>query len=221
MRVLAIDMGGTFIKYAICEVNMNNGDIKFLKKDRFRTTTEENPYGTEVVEDMAKFVSKILKKHPEVKCICGSIGGVIDDEKYQVLSSHHKFQDYHMVNIKHIFDKYTKLPIYIMNDVKAGGLGELRYGSLKKYHKHANAIFMAIGTGIAMVSIINGKLHLGYEYAAGEIAGMVINNHYYENHYALPYLIKRCQALDPDLITAEDCLRAAKKHKQIKNMIDA
>ena len=150
MKVLALDMGGTFIKYAICNVDTNNGDIKFIEKDRFRTSYKDVPYGTIVVENMAKFAAKIIKKHPEVKCICSSVGGVIDTDNY-----------------------------------------------------------------------INGKLHLGKHWAAGEVGPMVVNNHYYENHYALPGLIRRCKEIDNNIVTAEDCLRLAKKHRFIKNIVDA
>lgn len=219
MRVLALDLGGTFVKYAICEVDKKNGNVKFLKKDRFRTTYKEMPYGWEIIDKLSRFAKEITKKDKQIECVCGSIGGVIDGNTYQVLSPHHKFQDYHMVNVLNIFRKHCKLPFYIINDVKAAALGELRYGCLKG--SKDVAIMLAIGTGIGSAPIINGKLFLGQEWSAGECAGMVVNNHWFENHYGLPPLINRCKEIDESIVTAEDCLEKMKHNKAIKNTVDA
>jgi predicted NBD/HSP70 family sugar kinase len=162
MRVLALDMGGTFIKYAVCNIDKKM-NIKFIEKGRYRTYDGGNVFKEmQVIDNMGKFAKKCIKKYPDIQCVCSSIGGILDVDNYRVLvSATHKYGDPKMHNIKSRFGKYVKLPLYIINDIKAGGLGELRYGALKKHGKTADAVFIGIGTGIAAVTIINGKLHLG------------------------------------------------------------
>jgi predicted NBD/HSP70 family sugar kinase len=158
---------------------------------------------------MAKFAQDMKNIHKEIKCVCSTMVGIIDTKKYIVLSPNHTLQGYEGMHIREEFAKYCKLPFYAMNDVKAATQGELMYGSLKG-KKKVNAIVMAIGTGIAGCPIINGEIYYGSTYASGECGQMVVNGHFYENHYSVPGLIKRCKKIKPTIITAEECLDYAK-----------
>jgi predicted NBD/HSP70 family sugar kinase len=169
---------------------------------------------------MAKFAQKMVNKHKDIKCVCSTMVGIIDTNKYIVLSPNHTLKGYEGMHIRTEFAKYCKLPFYAINDVKAAARGELMFGSLKNT-KNANAIVLAIGTGIAGCPIINGEIYMGSTYASGECGQMVVDGHFYENHYSVPGLIKRCKVIIPSIITGEECLNYSKTNKQIKTIVDA
>jgi hypothetical protein len=47
MKLLALDMGGTFIKWAIMIKNKNN--IKILQQGKYRTSEKQHPSGKDIV----------------------------------------------------------------------------------------------------------------------------------------------------------------------------
>lgn len=57
-------------------------------------------------------------------------------------------------------------PVVIWNDVKAAALGEIRWGSLQGVNE---ALYVNLGTGVAVALIINGAVFPGAHGAAGEI----------------------------------------------------
>jgi glucokinase len=168
---------------------------------------------------MAKFAQEMKVKYKDITCVCSTMVGIIDTDKHVVLSPNHTLKGYEGMHIKTEFNKYCKLPLYIMNDVKAAAQGELKFGSLKQTHK-VNAIVMAIGTGIAGCPIIDGKIYMGATYASGECGQMLINNHFYEMHYGVPALIVRCEKVYGKQLTGEDCLALAKTNVNIKREVD-
>lgn len=219
MKVLSFDIGGTFVKYGICNVSEKNGDIKIIQKGRFKPSNKTFPSGTEVFENIAKFAKKLLNSN-KIECICCGVGGIVNTDNFKVLSVSPKYKDYQKTDIKGIFAKHCDCPVRIINDVKAAALGELRHGCLKG-KKNVFGVFLIIGTGIAAAPIIHNKLFLGKSFASGESGPMVVNNHYFENHYSVPSLIKRCQEIDASIVTAENCLEKMVNNAAIKNIVDA
>ncbi|MBO0702425.1 MAG: ROK family protein [Candidatus Dormibacteraeota bacterium] len=57
-------------------------------------------------------------------------------------------------------------PVVIWNDVKAAALGEIRWGSLQGA---SDALYVNLGTGLAIALVIGGSVFLGAHGAAGEI----------------------------------------------------
>lgn len=63
--------------------------------------------------------------------------------------------------------QFSRLPVLFDNDVRAACRAELRWGSLKGT---TNAVYLNLGTGIAIALIIDGRVYAGSHAAAGEIA---------------------------------------------------
>ena len=61
---------------------------------------------------------------------------------------------------------FPNIPITIENDVKSAAIAELRHGALKSVN---TGIYVNLGTGIAVVFIIDGRIVHGYQGSAGEI----------------------------------------------------
>jgi glucokinase len=219
MKLLALDVGGTFVKYAI--VDKQKDGIKFLEHGRFKNRDkEEHPSSKDIIHDVAKFAKTMHKKYPNISAVCSTFGGPIDTENGTTFTIHQKFSNHNNINLKEEFAKFCELPFYVINDVRAGALGEITYGCLKQ-KKDFDAVFLAIGTGICSAFIIDGHIYSGDKFQAGEIGPIVVNNHFFENHYAVPALIKRCQEVDKTIVDGEDCLKRMKKNVNIKNIVDA
>lgn len=62
---------------------------------------------------------------------------------------------------------FGSTPVFFENDVRAAGLAELTWGSLKDSR---DAAFLNLGTGIAIAFVIDGQIYRGAHGAAGEIA---------------------------------------------------
>jgi predicted NBD/HSP70 family sugar kinase len=168
---------------------------------------------------MARFAQTMKDKYKDINCVCSTMVGIIDTNKYVVLSPNHTLKGYEGMHIKNEFSKYCKLPLHVMNDVKAAAQGELKFGSLKKAKK-VNAIVMAIGTGIAGCPIIDSNIYMGATYASGECGQMLVNNHFYEMHYSVPALIIRCEKTYGRTLTGEQCLELAKTNVPIRHEVN-
>jgi predicted NBD/HSP70 family sugar kinase len=168
---------------------------------------------------MAQFAAEMKKKYNDIYCVCSTMVGIIDTDKYIVLSPNHTLKGYEGMHVKQEFKKYCKLPLYVMNDVKAAAQGELKFGCLKNTNK-INAIVMAIGTGIAGCPIVEGKIYMGTTYASGECGQMLVNNHFYEMHYSVPALIIRCEKVYGKKLTGEQCLTLARTNVAIKHEVN-
>ncbi|MDR1234464.1 MAG: ROK family protein [Mycoplasmataceae bacterium] len=214
MKILAMDMGGTFIKWAL----FDRKTFKILKKGRYATHAQHHS-GLEIVWSMARFAQTMKDKYKDINCVCSTMVGIIDTNKYVVLSPNHTLKGYEGMHIKNEFSKYCKLPLHVMNDVKAAAQGELKFGSLKKAKK-VNAIVMAIGTGIAGCPIIDSNIYMGATYASGECGQMLVNNHFYEMHYSVPALIIRCEKTYGRTLTGEQCLELAKTNVPIRHEVN-
>jgi predicted NBD/HSP70 family sugar kinase len=180
----------------------------------------ESADGRNIIKKIGIFAQQMKQEYQEIKCVCTTVVGIVNPYTSVILSPNHTLKNYEGMNIKKEFKKYCSLPLYVINDVKAAATGELYYGSLKD-KKNVNAVVLTIGTGFAGCPIINGEIYLGSTFASGEGGQMVINGHYFENHYMVPSLIKRCKAIDNSIINAEQCLELVKTNKDIKTEVDA
>jgi glucokinase len=77
----------------------------------------------------------------------------------------------------HLRDRLAErlnLPVVVDNDANCAALAEYRFGAGQGY-KHI--ICLTIGTGIGGGLILDGKLHRGVDYSAGEIGHMLLSDH--------------------------------------------
>ncbi len=70
------------------------------------------------------------------------------------------------VDVRSAFEKEFDVPVYVENDVKAMTLAESMFGSGKKAD---DLVFLWIGYGIGAGIFLDGKLHRGVSYSAGEV----------------------------------------------------
>jgi glucokinase len=79
--------------------------------------------------------------------------------------------DWNDVPLRDLLQRKTRIPTTIENDVNLGALGESWSGAARNV---PNFVFLAIGTGAGAGVVLNGRLHHGATWSAGEVGYMLI-----------------------------------------------
>ena len=154
-KYLAIDLGGTAIKYGVADEEMN-----FLSKGKVDSRTDS-------YESFLEDLKKILEECGEgVEGVCISMPGMIDRIKGFAYTGG-AYRWVKQIPLAMQLKEELGLPVTICNDAKAAALAELGFGNLKDIR---NGIAIILGTGIGGAVIIDGKLLDGSHYT-GRQAG--------------------------------------------------
>ncbi len=157
MKVLAVDIGGTFMKYACMEE-----DMRILAKGKMPTPKKGR-------EQLIEAIGQIYDKMPDVSGIAISITGIIDSKNgYCFTGGALRFNDDF-----HLRDRlYERCPvnIHMENDAKCAAVAEAAVGSLKDV---ADGFVLIFGTMIGGGYIKDHKLHRGKHFSAGEVSYVV------------------------------------------------
>ena len=159
-KYLAIDVGGTAIKYALMDE-----EAEIIEKGETPTPYE----GLEVFIDT--IVSIYEKYAGQVEALVMSAPGKIDAiNGYFYTSGALKYIS--GVNLKDRLAERIPVPFAVENDAKAAALAELWKGSMAGIK---NGSVIVLGTGIGGAVIINGALFRGTTFAAGEYSNIATN----------------------------------------------
>lgn len=156
-KYLAIDIGGTFIKYG--EYLEDGTELTNLKE-----STPKNP------EAFIDILTEIIIKHEKIKGVAISCPGFInpvtgENTDFSVGENIKKY------NLKAELKRRTKYDISVENDGKCAALAENWLGRGKNYK---NLIVITLGTGVGGGIIVNKKLYRGQNFKAGEFGFMII-----------------------------------------------
>lgn len=157
-QYLAIDVGGTSIKYAVMDEEAQISD-----KGEYPTPKEDGLNGfLKVIHNIYATFGK------DVKAVVMSAPGRIDaNTGYFYTSGALGYID--RINLADRVKEFIPVPFMVENDAKAAALAELWKGSMQGVQ---NGIVMTLGTGIGGAIIIDGKLYRGSTFAAGEFSGI-------------------------------------------------
>ena len=100
-----------------------------------------------------------------LKAIGVSCGSPIDPA-LGVIQAPPNLTSWKQVQICHILESEFQAPVFLENDANAGALAELRFGAGRGAR---DFVFLTMGTGLGAGIILNGRLHRGASYMAGEI----------------------------------------------------
>ncbi|MCM3766086.1 ROK family protein [Neobacillus niacini] len=210
---LAIDIGGTFIKYGIVSEN-----AEILESGKVKTP--------KTLEELLMIIEKLAQSHGDVKGVAVSSPGAVSDEG--VIYGSSALPYLHGPNIKDLLKARTLLPVYMENDANCAGYAEVWNGSAKG---KKDVIVMVIGTGIGGSVFKNGELHKGANLHGGEIGYMILNGEVQGNYdvwsrlastKALVKNVAKAKRIDSDSLSGEqifqlaeagdvDCLAAVEK----------
>ncbi|MCM1114373.1 MAG: ROK family protein [Clostridium sp.] len=159
MKILSFDIGGTNIKYALCNEN-------FVISDKHTIDTEAHKGGQELVN---KIIS-IIEQYDNIDRVAISTAGQVDSDNGIVVYSTGNIPYYTGMMVKKIIENKTKIPTFVENDVNAFALGEAEFGAGKDKQ---NFLALTYGTGIGGALFLDGKLYKGMGSSAGEFGHMI------------------------------------------------
>lgn len=159
MRILAFDIGGTEIKYALC-------DESFILTEKKSIPTNAHEGGKRIIER----VVEIAKSIENIDKIGISTAGQVDSIKGEIIFATDSIPGYTGTKIKEIVEAATGIPTAVENDVNSAAIGEAVFGAAKGYDSF---ICLTYGTGIGGAVYLDGKLFTGSSFSAGEFGHIV------------------------------------------------
>ena len=178
MNILAIDIGGTMVKYGLI-----SSDGEILSTDKIETEAEKG------LENILNKIDNIFKRYKENNPVgiavsgTGQINGIIG----RVIGGNPIIPNWIGTNLVKILEKKYNLPAVLENDVNCVALGEKWIGAGKDL---SNFICLTIGTGIGGGVILNNQLFRGENFVAGEFGHILIKKGEFEQFASTTALIR-------------------------------
>lgn len=209
--VLAVDLGGTRTRVALVAP-----DGSILAREVFPTPAGSSP--TAVTDAIAAALRRV--SDGAAHAIGISAGGPLDLAAGAIVSPPNL--PYGRVDLVGPLTAAFGVPVLLVNDARAGALGEHAHGAGRGY---SNLVYVTISTGIGGGVIADGRLLLGRGGNAGEVGHITVETRHglvcgcgYPNHWEgycsgrnLPrfYAVER-RSGDPEYRTAEAIFDAAR-----------
>ncbi len=159
MKILTFDIGGTNIKYALC-------NEKFILSEKHSIPTEAHLGGQRIINK----IIDVIDGCSDIDRIAVSTAGQVDSENGIVVYSTDNIPYYTGMMVKKIIENKTGIPTYVENDVNAAATGEAIFGAAKGAESF---ICLTFGTGIGGAIYINNKLYKGITSSAAEFGHMI------------------------------------------------
>ncbi|AQS54252.1 Beta-glucoside kinase [Jeotgalibaca dankookensis] len=166
MKILALDIGGTAIKYGVFDSTTTKiGNV--LEKETPRSETTNY-----IMETVIKIVKEVKETH-DIQGIAVSTAGVVDPQTGHIVFAGPTIPNYTNTAIKQTIEETFHIPCEVENDVNCAALGEWWQGAGQGSE---SLVCVTIGTGVGGAVILNGALWHGSAFSAGEIGYLPISN---------------------------------------------
>ena len=166
---IGIDLGGTNLRAAIADTD--TGQICYQRKCPTLATEGQEA----VIQRIVDLITELIREDGicarDVKGVGIGVPGTpdIDTGVIQILPN--LPGQWLNVPLQRIIEEQVRLPVALINDVRAITLGEWTFGAGRGAE---TLICLAIGTGIGGGVVVNGQFHLGIGGTAGEFGHHVV-----------------------------------------------
>ena len=185
-RVLAFDVGGTWVKYGIVDAN---GSL--LSSDQLATQSE--PDGKALLTRLLALAEPLVARYAPAG-IAFSTLGIIDAAEGRLVGAVEAITGYFGQSPKASFESAFHLPVVVENDGNCVALAEGWTGSAAGVRHY---LALTLGTGIGVGIVIDGKLYRGAHGAAGEWGYMLVDGKVWEDHASPRGLAAAAEAVRP------------------------
>lgn len=207
---ITIDIGGTFIKYALLNENQQLSEVK-----QAATNSNEN-------QTIQKTVKRIVEEYTTTHMIKGigiSTAGIVQREKSEVMYAGPTIPNYQGTNFAKVLSAYD-LPVKVMNDVDAALLGEIWKSNIDAKQ---SIYCMTLGTGIGGAWYSAGLID-GAHFQGNSIGYLLYNqetNTNFEERASTKALNENIAATFPTHPSAQTVFEHAKKGDELCQRIIA
>ena len=161
-KILTIDVGGTFTKYAVMTGTQN---FTITAKDKIPTLRKNH-------DDFITGLTNIFNACNDVEGIGISLPGIIDSDNGICLAA----ELFNFNNGRNIADELKNVcgvPVTIENDANCAALAEIKSGSLIDVK---DAFVLVFGSMVGGAFIRDRKIYRGAHHCAGEVSFTLTNN---------------------------------------------
>lgn len=155
---LAIDIGGTQIKYGLVE---ETGRIR----ESHKRDTQAHKGGSHILATVKELIAQ-YQDTVELAGVALSSAGMVDPVKGEIFYAGPQIPDYAGTQFKAEIEREFGLPCEIENDVNCAGLAE---GISGAGQGSPISICLTIGTGIGGCLLVNGEIFHGFSNSACEV----------------------------------------------------
>ncbi|NQX63577.1 ROK family protein [Paenibacillus qinlingensis] len=184
---IAIDIGGTEIKYAVCNPL---AEIIYHQS----TKTPKGVSNHRIQDEIQHIIHDLLGRFPHVQGVGISTAGVVDTASGEIVYAGETMPQYQGTNLKQTVESIFGLRTIVANDVNCAALGEKWKGAAAD---RDHFFCITIGTGIGGALYCHDQLVVGSHYRAGEIGHSLYDKGSkttYEQRAAIPALLRNAQA---------------------------
>ncbi len=160
MKILAIDIGGTAIKYSVVSED-------FTVEKSFEVPTEAHLGGPHLMQKIMTFVTEYAN---EVDCVGISTAGQVNSELGKIIFASENIPNYTGIEIKKTIQEKFNLPVFVENDVNSAATAEAKFGAGRGFQ---DFLCLTYGTGVGGALWINDKIYTGDYFSAGEFGHIV------------------------------------------------
>lgn len=199
MNILAIDIGGTMIKYGLV-----SSDGKILSTNKIKTEASKG------LNNILNKIDNIFKGYKENNPVgiavsgTGQINGMIG----KVIGGNPIIPNWIGTNLVKTLEEKYNLPAVLENDVNCVALGEKWIGAGKDL---SNFICLTIGTGIGGGIILNNQLFRGENFVAGEFGHTLIKKGEFEQFASTTALIRLVKERTGKILNGKEIFDLEKK----------
>ncbi|MEO6015572.1 MAG: ROK family protein [Devosia sp.] len=161
--VIGLDLGGTKLRGAISDAG---GRVFDEIEQQTGNDAPDSALG-QIVEMAKTLAARTAVPLDRIEHIAVGVPGVIDPEGRVALSPNVSFHP--QTNVVQTLRAALQRPVSVDNDGNLSAFGEFKVGRGREHGGHS-LVFLAIGTGVGMGLINDGRLLRGSRGGAGEIA---------------------------------------------------
>lgn len=194
MRIAALDMGGTAIKWGVW-----NGERLIAFGECPSLASEGGP----VLLERAK---EVLREMEPFEAIGISTAGEVDVRTGQITTSPVHIPEYAGMHVGESLRNEFNVPVAVENDANAAALGEFCQGAMRG---EPDFILATYGTGIGGAVVEEGKIRHGLAFSAGSFGKIITHPESldaesipagrYESYASTSALVRRVQRVRPEL----------------------
>ena len=168
MKIIGIDIGGTTIK-----ADLYDDFGTSLNQFKEIETIIDYDLGTnQILNQVCDLIGEYILNY-SIDGVGISTAGVVNANTGEIIYAGYTIPGYIGVNFTSEIEKRFGLSTFVENDVNCAALGELWKGQAKD---KKNVVMVTIGTGIGGSIIVNGQIVNGFNYTAGEVGYIPVDN---------------------------------------------
>jgi glucokinase len=165
--VAGADIGGSSLRVALADLNgKTRGRVQF----DLGAASSPKVVTNHIAEGLQQLCDEASIPSRKVIAIAAGAPGITDVRSGRVLSAPN-LSNWHNVPLKELIAQKTGIPTAVENDVNLAALGEHWCGIAREV---GDFVFLAVGTGIGAGIMMQGKLHHGARWSAGELGYLMI-----------------------------------------------